>query len=454
MIKKRIQREVRGALGLARFGMTVSFKSLAGVLPAGYAQIGKKRTLSKLPHGIVGEVLTNALQSSGPVFIKLGQIMATRRDIFSEEICEELERLYSKQDRLPKKFIDKILKKKFGRRPPFKNISKEALSVGSIGAVFTAETKDGEAVVLKILRPNVEKDVARDMDVLRLMLRIGLMVNPRWRPMKSILRRSLDGLGRAFESELDLKLESAALAEFRSKMSKNSAVYFPKPYLEYSDEHILVMEKIDGIPLNEWRRSTSTTEEKRKMAESALQEVLRQVFYDGRYHGDPHAGNILVTAEGKLAFIDFGLVGEFSEADRGRIVKAMKAFISRDADKVVSALLEFGEVPTDFDIQKFKADVATVVVSHKDRVAAQLLGKGENEGEALEKLVSELFATSDRHGIYVPSEVSVLIKALVTIEGVARSLDPDLNVVRVATPVLLSALTPRWIRGISQLWKK
>jgi ubiquinone biosynthesis protein len=446
------KREIRGALGLLRFGMKVSTQVAWGIVPAGVAQLAKGRSFKKLPQGIGGEMIASILQSTGPVFIKLGQILATRRDLLPEEVCEELERLYSKQQPLPRKALQKILKKKFGRKNPFRNLSRTALSVGSIGAVYSAETHEGEVVILKILRTGVEQEVARDLDVLRMVLKASLALFPKIRPFKNILQRSLESLAKALESELDLDLERSALQDFRKRLAKSPQIYIPKVYPEWSDAHLLVMERVDGVPLNEWKKSASTTEEKKRVAESALQEVMKQVLHDGRYHGDPHAGNILVMPDGKLAFIDFGLVGEFNDQDRAQMVRVMRAFISRDAEKVVAALLEFGDLPPEFNLAQFQAEVVAIVLANKEKVAAQLLGRAEG-GEALESFVTELFKVSDRHGIYVPSEVSILIKTFVTIEGVARSLDPELNVLKVASPVVISALTPAWVRGITKIWK-
>ena len=176
------------------------------------------------------------------------------------------------------------------------------------------------------------------------------------------------------------------------------------------------------------------------MADLALREILSQILDDGRFHADPHGGNLLILDDGRLGLIDLGSTGTFSEEERRRISRAARAFLTRDPDAAIRALLEFGTTPDDFDLEAFKADAREAFRAGRDPADTGL------DAEGVEKRVREIFGVARRHGIQVPPSTLLLVRALATIEGVARSLDPDIDVLVTALPVLLRSLTPRWMR--------
>jgi ubiquinone biosynthesis protein len=190
------------------------------------------------------------------------------------------------------------------------------------------------------------------------------------------------------------------------------------------------------------------------VARLALTEILAQVFEDGRFHADPHAGNLLVLDDGRLGLIDLGLTGELSPEERRLIARAVRAFLSRDPDDVIQALLGLTTVPDDFDRAAFGEEITTVVRSRGRSVANRLKGNEgdaaseDEEPNALDAFVSELFAVAHQHGVHLPSSATLLIKSLVTIEGVARSLHPELDLAKAAAPVVVRALAPRWARWV------
>jgi ubiquinone biosynthesis protein len=216
------------------------------------------------------------------------------------------------------------------------------------------------------------------------------------------------------------------------------------------------MEELVGEPLSAYRaRAKTDPDAARRVADLAFREILKQVFEDGRFHADPHAGNLLVLPDGRLGLIDLGLTGEATPRDRTRIARAVRAFISGDPEALVRALLDFGVPPPEFDRAAFRTDVLDVVARHRDGIVAHLSGRGGDEAASvrLETFVHELFQTAERHNLYVPPSSTLLIKTIVTIEGVARSLDPDLNVVATAIPIVLRSLSRRWLRwGFWREW--
>jgi len=212
-------------------------------------------------------------------------------------------------------------------------------------------------------------------------------------------------------------------------------------------EYVLVMEELAGEPLSAFRaRAKTDPESARRVADLAFKEILKQVFEDGRFHADPHAGNLLILPDGRLGLIDLGLTGESGEQDRQRIARAVRAFVAGDPEALSRALLDFGTPPPDFGYEEFKADVAAVVHQNESQVVAEMTGRNGGGTSGLETLVNELFKVAHRHNLYVPPSSTLLIKTIVTIEGVARSLNPDLNVLAAAVPIVLRAMSRKWFR--------
>jgi ubiquinone biosynthesis protein len=264
------------------------------------------------------------------------------------------------------------------------------------------------------------------------------------------IARALEDLGQALRAEVDLRREAEALDDFGRRLRRNPRVCVPRVYREWCSRRALVMEELEGEPLSVYRaRAATDPESARRVADLALKEILRQVFEEGRFHADPHAGNLLVLPDGRLGLVDLGLTGESRSQDRRRIARAVRAFVSGDPDALGRALLDFGVPPPEFIYAEFRADILTVVRRHESDVVARVTGRSgaavTTQG-GLEAFVNELFSVAHRHGLYVPPSTTLLIKAIVTIEGVARSLNPNLNVVAAALPIVLRSVRPRWLR--------
>jgi ubiquinone biosynthesis protein len=391
------------------------------------------------------------LRNAGPLFAKCGQVLATRTDLLPAAVCARLEALYAEHPAMRPAELERALRRAWGRRPPFRRFERRPIAVGSVGQVHRARLASGERAIVKLLRPGIEERIARDLELARRLLDLWLGAPWRARPAsRELLIRALDDLGRACVREADLAQEAAALREFAQRFAKNPRVRVPRCFQALSSKHALVMEELRGEPLSAYRRrAKSDPEAARRVANLALEEILRQIFQDGRFHADPHAGNLLVLEDGRLGLVDLGLTGELGREDRRRIARAVRAFLARDADGLIQTLLGFGTLPPGFDAEAFQAEVRALVRGRGPRLAARLRGRG-GEGEpadssSLEEFVTALFALADRHGVHVDPSTTLLIKALVTIEGVARSLHPEVDLVAAAVPVVLRSLAPRWL---------
>jgi ubiquinone biosynthesis protein len=433
----------------------VAFGALRhGVLPAGLATARTLRSegWTGLHWKVLGDGLVRFLRHSGPLFTKLGQILATRTDLLPAALCARLESLYSEQPPMRPAELARALRRAYGRRLPFRDFEATPIAVGSVGQVHRARLAGGEAAIVKILRPGVEERIERDLALAHSLLDLWLGLPWRARPAsRALLARSLDDLGRACAREADFAQEALALREFAQRFAKHPHVRVPRCFEALSSKHAVVMEELRGEPLSAYRRRAQRDPEAaRRIASLALEEILRQIFEDGRFHADPHAGNLLVLEDGRLGLIDLGLTGELGREDRRRIARAAKAFLARDAEGLIRALLGFGTLPPGFDAGSFERDVRQMVQGRAPQLVARLRGrKGggvAEEENSLEEFVTELFGLARAHGIQVPSSTLLLIKALVTIEGVARSLHPELDLAAAAVPVVLRSLAPRWLQ--------
>jgi len=427
-----------------------------GLLPAGPAGA---RTLwregwTELHWKVLGDGLVRFLRHSGPLFTKCGQIMATRTDLLPAALCTRLESLYDEQPPMPAAELARALRRAYGRRHPFRRFDARPIAVGSVGQVHRARLRSGEAAIVKLLRPGVEEDLARDVELARSLLDLWLGVPWRMAPTsRALLIRALDDLGSACAREVDLAREARTLRDFARRFERNPRVAVPRCFESLSSKHALVMEELRGEPLSAYRRRAKRDPEAaRRIASLALEEILRQIFEDGSFHADPHAGNLLILEDGRLGLVDLGLTGELGRDDRRHIARAVKAFVARDADGLIQALLGMGSLPPDFDEKEFGEDVRRVVRERGTRLAARLRGRagqGPADGSnPLEDFVTALFALADRHGIHVSASTTLLIKSLVTIEGVARSLHPELDLAAAAFPVVLRSLAPRWMQRL------
>jgi len=427
-----------------------------GVLPAGVATA---RTLrhegwTGLHWKILGDGLVRFLRHSGPLFTKLGQVLATRTDLLPPPLCARLESLYSEQPPMRPAELARALRQAYGRKLPFRKFHAKPIAVGSVGQVHRARLKSGEAAIVKILRPGIEEQIERDLALARSLLDLWLGLPRRARPAsRALLERCLDDLGQACAREADFAQEAAALREFAQRFEKHPKVRVPRCFAALSSKRVVVMEELQGEPLSAFRRRAERDPEAaRRIASLALEEILRQIFEDGRFHADPHAGNLLILEDGRLGIIDLGLTGELGREDRRRIAQAAKAFLARDAEGLIRALLGFGTLPLAFDAEKFEAEVRLLVRGRAQRLVARLRGRtdggGAEEPNSLEEFVTELFGLAQIHGIHLPPSTLLLIKALVTIEGVARSLHPELDLAAAAVPVVLRSLAPRWLQRL------
>lgn len=451
---------LQAAWDLARWTPELGYNLFRhGFLPAGRSTLrtGWGERPTELPWIFVGDFCAGTLGASGPVLTKIGQILATRSDVLPAAVCTRLEHLYSAQKPMPADELASALGAAFPEGKPFESFEDEPLGVGSVGQVHRARLVGGEAVVVKILRPRVEERIRRDLGALETLLAAAMRLGFFRPSLRDFVLKSFRNLGDALLREADLSLERQAFEDFGKRLESNPRVKVPRVYPDHSGRGVLVMEELVGESLAKLRaRAPQDPEAAKTIGALALREILRQVFEDGAFHADPHGGNLILLPDGRLGLIDLGLTGELSPEERKAISKAIRAFFSSDPEALMNALLSFGELPDDFSPEAFEKDVRDVVGRHRDDLKARLRGQTSVEElettNALEAFVTELFAAAAKHGLRVPESAALLIKSFVTVEGVARGLDPELDLAKASRDVLFEVLTPKWMRRF--MWKR
>jgi ubiquinone biosynthesis protein len=419
--------------------MTTTQVPLAGVKAArAFLQEAGNLERNEWPLVFLGELLAALFESAGPVFVKVGQVLATREDLLPPILCTRLQQLYNQQRPVPFSAVEHTLRRAYPSWP-FASIDSAPLGVGTVGQVHRAILNTGQPVVVKILKPGVQAAVEQDLNLFQNILQL---LPDSLRQQLRMVERAITDLRAHFEQELDLEREALNLIAFKERCRKNPAIHIPYCYQEHCRPGILVMECVEGTPLGALD-STPGSDEAKAIARTILLELLTQVFDHGHFHGDPHAGNLIRMADGRIAFIDLGLTGTMTPTMRQNLTEAVKAIISHNPDRAMDALLQFAVVPDDFDRSQFRSRVAEVYREHRASPHAGTSG--------LESLVTALFSQAYKSGLYLPPSTMVFIKAMVTIEGVARKLDPHVDVKSVASWVVLKSsarsLWRKWTRG-------
>lgn len=361
----------------------------------------------------------------GGTFIKIGQIMSTRGDILPRELIEELEKL---QDSVPPFSFDevrKIVEKELNARLEelFEEVNSTPLASASLGQVHEARLKGGKEVVLKVLRPEIKSQVEIDCEILldaARFLEKRKLLGGRYNPVAIA-----EEIREALAEETDYTHEVHNAERFRKNFATDSAVFVPKVFWSHTSPKVLCLEKIDGIKILNFEGLASLGFDKREIAWDGTTAYLKQILVHGFFHADPHPGNIFVTRERKIAFVDFGLVGELDRDLRNKLADLFIAVSRHNVDAAIDALLSLGSIPPTIDRLRLRKDLGYI-----DEKYSALPLKDINVREFMREVLEIIY----RHQIKIISDLALLIKTVVVLEGVGKQLDPDYNFFEVADP--------------------
>lgn len=363
------------------------------------------------------------LERLGPTFVKLGQILSTRSDLVPPEYLEELERL---QDQVPParpKAIRALIAAEQGRpvEELFRSFEEQPIASASLGQVHAAILRSGERVVVKVQRPGVEEIIRTDLEILRGLAGLIDRRSP-WAEVYDF-RQVVEEFTEILRDELDYTAEARNAEHFRANFSGDPTVLFPRFHPEFTTRRMLVLEFVEGVKISELGELRRRGADLPALARAVLRAILKQVLIDGFFHGDPHPGNLLVTPDGRVAFLDLGMTGQLDRRTRRRLVQLMLGIIDRDAARVVRAMVALGVTGT--ETRDLERDVARVIGRYY-----HLPLKEFNLGEAMDLAMRLAF----RHHLQLPADLTLMAKTLSVAEAVARRLDPPLSLVEIAEP--------------------
>ncbi|MFC5180658.1 ABC1 kinase family protein [Actinomadura harenae] len=370
---------------------------------------------SRLAHSLAA-----ALDRGGVTFVKLGQVLSTRRDVLPEEFVAELGRLRDRAAPVPWERIEQVLRDELGApvEEVFAEFEREPLAAASVAQVHTARLRTGEEVVVKVQRPGVRTVVERDLDIVRRLART-LDARAGWGRSLGIVELA-EGFANALREELDFRIETRNMAAVASAhRNSEGRVHIPRPHEDLCSTRVLVMERLQGVPLGQAAPAiTRRGLDQAELARDLLDEMLRQIMLDGVFHADPHPGNLLLLDDGRLGMIDFGSVGRLDTGLRASLGRILLAVNRADPIALTDALLEVTARPDELDEQALERALGAFMARH--------LAAGQTPDAAM---FTELFRVMTRFALAVPAEFAAVFRALGTLEGGLTELAPGFDMV-------------------------
>lgn len=386
-----------------------------------------------------------ALEALGPIFVKFGQVLSTRRDLMPPDIANELAKL---QDSVPPFASQRALaeiEKAYGRpaNEVFAEFDPVPVASASIAQVHFARlrTEDGgHEVAVKILRPGMEKVIAHDLALLD---SLALLLEKLWADGKRLKPREVVAeFAKYLYDELDLMREAANASQLRRNFAASPLLIVPEIHWDWCTSRVMVMERMHGTPISRLDELTAQNIDLKKLSAAGVEIFFTQVFRDGFFHADMHPGNIFVAPDGRYIALDFGIVGTLTDIDKNYLAQNFLAFFRRDYKRVAEAHIESGWAPKDTRVDEFEAAIRAVCEPIFDRPLKEI---------SFGRVLLRLFQTSRRFNVEIQPQLVMLQKTLLNIEGLGRQLDPDLDLWKTAQPFL-----ERWMSdqlGWRGLWR-
>ncbi|MFB4163370.1 ABC1 kinase family protein [Alteribacillus sp. JSM 102045] len=372
----------------------------------------------------IGKRIRLVVEDLGPTFIKLGQLISTRKDIFPPSIIEELEKLQDEVPPFPYEYSKQIIESDLScsLHDVFSHFSEEPLAAASIGQVYYAVLNDGREAAVKISRPNIKETIEKDIDILRDLARLFTQRFQwaRYYRLQDIIEEYVD----AIRDEVDYYVEARNTEKMKNHMADFSNIEIPDVVDNYSSRRVLTMSFTRGVKLSELSAADKEFNTK-SLARTLTDAFLNQVLVNGFFHSDPHPGNIIFTGYDKAAFIDFGQIGRLNKAMRKQFINYIIAMTKKQPDLVANAIYDMADIPNTIDHDQFAEDVEYLLFKYYDRPFNEV-----RIGEA----INDIFSTAHRYEIQIYKEYTMLAKAIITLESVVEHLDPELSIVEVAEP--------------------
>ena len=358
------------------------------------------------------------LEELGPTFIKLGQILSTRPDLIPLEFCKEFEKL---QDKAPaieyekvKAQIENELKQPINKI--FSNFSPQPVAAASLSQVHLAELKTGKKVVVKVQRPNIRKVITTDLEILYGLAKLVEKYIKESRIYNPV--GIVEEFKRTILKEIDFNIEANNIERFRRNFKDDDTVYVPQVFRDLSTAKILTIERIEGIKVSDIERIEKSGLDRKQIAINGANAVLKQIFIHRFFHADPHPGNIFVLDNNRIAFVDYGMVGRLDEETKLQLASLLTAIVEQDVSGIVDSLIAMGVVE-ELDVKRLSLDLEELMDNYYGIPLKEL-----KMGQFLMDIINVIL----QNKIKIPPSLFLLSKALITVEGVGKKLDPEFNV--------------------------
>ena len=385
-------------------------------------QIARIANQFDVVHGLTPVKMRLMLEALGPTFVKVGQILSMRSEILPQVFCDELAKLRADADPMPYQTVLETLSSEYGRPigEIFEHIDPTPLGSASLAQVHRATLLTGEDVAVKVQRPGVRETMAQDVSIMRSIARLATRVMPSAQVVD--LGGVVEELWDTFESETDFLVEARNLAEFKRFCQPYVYMDCPKPYMDLCTEHVVVMDYVEGISVSHPEQLIAAGYDLKEIGTKLVDNYATQVLDDGFFHADPHPGNIII-AGGQIVLIDLGMTGRLNAKTRSVLKQMIFAVAKQDSPALADGLLRFAGTESDAsDYPALLADLDTIVAEY---------GTVDLKDLDLASFVTALTQLAQRHGIEVPSTVTTVARALVTLEGLLDEFIPDVNMIEI-----------------------
>jgi ubiquinone biosynthesis protein len=371
--------------------------------------------------------LRQALEALGPIFVKFGQILSTRRDLLAPDIADELARLQDQVPPFPAEEALKIIHRVYGRPADeiFAAFEREPVASASVAQVHLGRLPDGTEIAVKVLRPGISAVINEDLALLHAG---ASLIEWLWADGKRLRPHEVvDEFAKHLEVELDLLREASNASQLRRNFADSPLLIVPAVHWDYCTSEVMVMERMHGTPISQVSELRAQGIDIPRLSRAGVEIFFTQVFRDGFFHADMHPGNILVAEDGRYIALDFGIMGTLTEVDKNYLAQNFLGFFRRDYRRVAEAHIESGWAPRETRIDDFEAAIRAV--------CEPIFAKPLKE-ISFGRLLLRLFQTSRRFNIQIQPQLVLLQKTLLNIEGLGRELDPDLDLWETAKPFL------------------
>lgn len=364
------------------------------------------------------EEFARELEAMGPTFVKLGQVLSTRGDLLPAEYVQALARLQDNVDAVPFEQVEAVVHEEFGRNVArvFLTFEPQPLAAASLGQVHKAVLEDGRTVAVKVQRPGIKAQLADDLDVLDEVA--GMLESVSEFARRYHFKSIVEDFRRTLLRELDYRTEAANLATLGSNLNDFPEIHVPQPIDELTTARVLTMDFVDGVKLTEIAPEQRAAIDGAHLADRLLKAYMKQVCIDGFFHADPHPGNVLMTTDGRLALLDLGMVGRVTADMRERLLRLLIALGESRAEAASDLAVKIGQPSRDFDEQSFRLRIKTLVNANQGSVVGDI---------QVGRVIVDLARAGGECGMRTPGELTMLGKALMSLDELGRALAPDFD---------------------------